>query len=63
MTWGKMESMQKYIEVLEENLELHKYMVTENEKLKAEMQKLKMHKISQQSGATVKLHLRQTCEM
>ena len=42
-----MESMQKYIEVLEENLELRntlpfhvKRLVTENENLKAEIQKL-----------------------
>jgi hypothetical protein len=43
----KVESMQKYIEVLEENLELRntlpfhvKRLVTENENLKAEIQKL-----------------------
>ena len=44
----RVESMQKYIEVLEENLELRntlpfhvKRLVTENENLKAKIQKLK----------------------
>ena len=53
----KVESMQKYIEVLEENLELHnnlpihvKRLMTENEDLKAEIKKIK----DAQEIATVK---------
>ena len=55
MTWRekkKMESMQKYIDVLEEKLELcdtlpfHvKRLVTENENLKAEIQTSKIQRI------------------